>query len=171
MTRYPRRNQHEPWTKRTSLLRQGLTPGSWVVPAKAWEQELSKLSVDHSAPIKSGQPSEFLLAGLGDEKSRIKGKGSQFNSVQFSHSVVSDSLRPHELQYARPPCPSPTPRVYSNSCASSGWCHPAISSSVIPFSCPQSLPASGSFPMSQLFAWDGQSIGGSASAWVLPMNI
>ena len=73
-------------------------------------------------------------------------------SVQFSRSVVSDSLWPHELQHARPPCPSPTPGVYSNSCPSSRWCHPAISSSVVPFSsCPQSLPASGSFPMSQLF--------------------
>ena len=94
-----------------------------------------------------------------------------FSSVQFSHSVVSDSLQPHELQHARPPCPSPTPGVYSNSCPSSWWCHPAISSSVIPFSsCSQSLPASGSFPGSQLFAWGGQSIGVSASASVLPMN-
>ena len=95
----------------------------------------------------------------------------QFSSVQFSHLVVSDSLRPHESQHARPLCPSPTPRVYSNSCSLSRWCHPAISSSVGPFSsCPQSLPASGSFPMSQLFAWGGQSIGASASASVLPMN-
>ena len=96
---------------------------------------------------------------------------SIFSSVQFSRSVVSDSLRPHELQHARPPCPSPTPRVYPNSCPSSRWCHPAISSSVIPFSsCLQPLPASGSFLMSQLFAWGGQSIGVSASASVLPMN-
>ena len=95
----------------------------------------------------------------------------QFSSDQISHSVVSDSLRPHELQHARPLCPSPTPRVHPNSCASSRWCHPAISSSVVPFySCPQSLPASGSFPMCQLFAWGGQSIGVSASASVLPMN-
>ena len=94
-----------------------------------------------------------------------------FNSVQFSSSVMSDTLWPHGLQHARPPCPSPTPRVYSSSCSSSRWCHPAISSSVVPFaSCPQSLPASGSFPMSQLFAWDGQSIGVSASASLLPMN-
>ena len=92
-------------------------------------------------------------------------------SVQFSLSVVSDSLRPHELQHARPPCPSPTPRVHPNSCLSSQWCHPAISSSVVPFSsCPQSLPASEYFPMSQLFAWGGQSIGVSASASVLPKN-
>ena len=91
--------------------------------------------------------------------------------IQFSRSVVSDYLRPHESQHARPPCPSPTPRVHSNSCPSSRWRHPAISSSVVPFfSCPQSLPASGSFPMSQLFTWSGQSIGVSASASVLPMN-
>ena len=93
------------------------------------------------------------------------------DSVQFSCSVMSDSLRPHELQHARPPCPSPTPGVYPNSCPMSWWCHPAISSSVIPFSsCPQSLPASGSFPMSQLFTWGCQSIGVSASASVLQMN-
>ena len=92
-------------------------------------------------------------------------------SVQFSCSVVSDSLQPRESQHARPPCPSPTPGVHSDSRPSSQWCHPAISSSVVPFfSCPQSLPASGSFPMSQLFAWGGQSIGVSASTWVLPMN-
>ena len=92
-------------------------------------------------------------------------------SFQFSHSGVSNSLPPHELQHARPPCPSLTPRVYSNSWPSSQWCHPALSSSVVPFSsCPQSLPASGSFPMSQLFAWGGQSIGVSASTSVPPMN-
>ena len=86
-------------------------------------------------------------------------------SVQFSHSVMSDSLRPHELQYARPPCPSPTAGVHPNSCPSSWWCHPAISSSVIPFSsCHQSLLASESFPMSQLFAWGSQSTGVSALA-------
>ena len=97
---------------------------------------------------------------------------SQFSSVQFSHSVVSDSLWPHELQHARLPCPSQTPGIYSNSCPSSQWWHPAISSSVVPFSSfPQSLPASGSFPMSQLFTWGGQSIGVSASASVLPMKI
>ena len=93
------------------------------------------------------------------------------SSVQFSCSVVSNSLRPHELQHARPPCPSPTLGVYSNPCALSPWCHPAISSSVVPFSSfPQSLPESESFPMSQLFAWGGQSIGVSASASVLSMN-
>ena len=92
-----------------------------------------------------------------------------FSSVQFSHSVPSNSLRPHESQHARPPCPSPTPRVHSDSCPSSQWCHPAISSSGIPFSsCPQSLPASESFPMSQLFTWGGQSTGVSALASFLP---
>ena len=105
------------------------------------------------------------------KKNSLISTALQFSSVQFSRSVVSDSLRPHESQHTRPPCPSLTPRVYSNSCPSSQWCHPTISSSVIPFSsCPQSLPASGSFPMSQLFAWGGQSIRVSASASVLPMN-
>ena len=94
-----------------------------------------------------------------------------FSSVQFSQSVVSDSLQPHELQHARPPCPSPAPRVHSNSRLLSQWWHPAISSSVVPFSsCPQSLPASEAFPMSQLFTWGGQSTGVSALASVLPKN-
>ena len=94
-----------------------------------------------------------------------------FSSVQFSRSVVSDSLRPHEPQHTRPPCPSPTPGIYPDSCPVSPWCHPTISYSVVPFSsCPQSFPASGSFQMSQLFAWGGQSIEVSASASVLPMN-
>ena len=92
-----------------------------------------------------------------------------FISVQFSHSVVSDSLWPHESQHARPPCPSPNPRVHPDSYASSWWCHLAISSSIVPFSSyPQSLPPSGSFPMSQLFASGGQSIGVSALASFLP---
>ena len=95
----------------------------------------------------------------------------RYVSVQFSHSVVSSSLWPHESQHSRPPCPSSTPGIFSNPCPSSWWCHPAISSSIVPFtSCSQSIPASGSFPMSQLFAWSGQSIGISASASVLPMS-
>ena len=94
-----------------------------------------------------------------------------FSSIQFSRSVVSDSLQLHELQQARPPCPSPTPGIYPNSCPLSQWCHPVVSSSVVPFSsCPQSFPASGSFQMSQLFASGGQRIGVSASTSVLPMN-
>ena len=93
------------------------------------------------------------------------------DSVQFSRSVVSDSLRPHELQHARPHCPSPTPGVHPNPCPSSRWCHPTSSSSVVPFSsCPQSFPASGSFPMSQLFTSGGQSIGVSTSTSVFPIN-
>ena len=101
--------------------------------------------------------------------SNDKDMAYHLSSVQFSRSVMSDSLQPHESQHTRPPCPSPTPGVHPNSCASSRWCHPAISSSVVPFSsCPQSLP--GSFPMSQLFAWGGQSTGVSALASVLPMN-
>ena len=92
-------------------------------------------------------------------------------SVQFSLSVMSDSLQPHGLQHTRPPCPSPTPGVHANPCLSSQWCHPAISSSVVPFSsCPQSFPASGSFPVNQLFASGGQSIRVSASTSVLSMN-
>ena len=95
-----------------------------------------------------------------------------YRSDHISRSVVSDSLRPHEQQHAWPPCPSPTPRVHPNPCPLSQWCHPTISSSVIPFSssCPQSFPASGSFQMSQLFTSGGQSIGVSASTSVLPMN-
>ena len=93
------------------------------------------------------------------------------SSVQFSHSVMSDSLQPHEPQNARPPCPSPTPEVHQNPCPLSQWCHPTISSSVIPFSsCLQSLPASGSFPISRLFTSGGQSIGVSASTSALSMN-
>ena len=92
-------------------------------------------------------------------------------SDQISRSVVSDSLRPHESQHTRPSCPSPTPGVHSDSCPSSQWCHAAISSSVVPFSsCPQSLPASESFPMSQLFTWDGQSTEVAALASFLPKN-
>ena len=107
----------------------------------------------------------LLLWGFDINKNKCS-----FSSVQFSCSVVSNSLWPHESQHTRPPCPSPTPGVHPNSCPSSRWCHPAIWSSVVPFSsCPQSLPASGSFPMSQLFAWGGQSIGVSASA-ISPSN-
>ena len=95
-----------------------------------------------------------------------------FSSVQFSHSVMFDSFRPHGLQHARPPCSSPTPGVYSNSCPLSRWCHPTISSSVVPFSSRHwSFPESGSFQMSQFFASGSQSIGVSASTLVLPMNI
>ena len=104
----------------------------------------------------------------------IPDPGIKFTSglvLLFSHSVMSDSLRPHGLQHTRPPCPLLTPGVYSNSCPLSWWCYPTISSSVVPFSsCPQSSPASGSFPISQLFESGGQSIGLSASTSVLPIN-
>ena len=94
----------------------------------------------------------------------------QISSIQFSRSVVSDSLRPHGPQHARPPCPSPTPRAHPNPCPLNQWCHPTISSSVPFFFCPQSFPTSGSFQMSQLFTWGGQSIGVSASKSVLAVN-
>ena len=111
-------------------------------------------------------PQTYVFRG-----SQLPMKYLQFSSVQLSCSVMSDSLWPHGPQHARPPCPSPTPGVYPNSCLLSHWCHPTISSSVIPFSsCPQSFPASGSSPMSQFFASGGQSIGVSASASVLPVN-
>ena len=114
-------------------------------------------------------PTYFLQSKSGN----IQNAHKQVNvSVHFSHSVVSDSLWPQGLQHAKLPCPSPTPRACSNSCPLSRWCHPTISSSIVPFSsCLQSFPASGSFQMSQLFASAGQSIGVLASASVLPMNI
>ena len=110
---------------------------------------------------------------VGKQINTLKTLASHFeSSVQFNLSVVSDSLWPHEPQHAKPPCTSPTPGVHSDSRPSSQWCHPVISSSVVPFSsCPQSLPASGSFQMNQFFTSGGQNIGVSASALVLPMNI
>ena len=104
--------------------------------------------------------------GIGNKSHKVL-----FSSVQFSHSVMSNSLPPHGLQHTSPPCPSPIPGVYPNSCPLSQWCHPTILSSVVPFSsCLQSFPASGSFPMSQFFALGGQSIRVSASTSILPMN-
>ena len=124
--------------------------------------------------IKPMSPGSPALAG-GFFQTETPGKliiTLQFSLVHFSRSVMSDSLRPYGLQHARPPCPSPTSGAYSNSCPLSQWCHPTISSSVVPFSsCFQSFPASGSFLMSQFFSSGGQSIGVSASASVLPMNI
>ena len=120
--------------------------------------------------------SKILQAQKGFFFAKVKGTWilhltRQIRSVQFSCSVVSDSSQPHGLQHARLPCPSPTPRAYSNSCPLSWWCHPNISSSVIPFfSHLKCFPASGTFPMSQFFAWGGQSIGASTAASVLPMN-
>ena len=128
--------------------------GQRFAPHGSWEPEKKDLKVSTPCFLHTSQLNLVPLS-----------------SVPFSRSVMSDSLRPHESQHARPPCPSPTPEVHSNSCPSSQWCHSAISSSVVPFSsCPQSLPASGSFPVSQFFTSGGQRIGVSASASVLPMN-
>ena len=174
----------------TSLLRECLPIQKWLVvqtvknlPAMqetwfqspGWEDPLQKGMATHSSILAwritwTEEPGGLQSMGL----QRVRHNWHNtfiicISSVQFSGSVVSDSLRPHELQHARPPCPSPTPGVHSDSRPSSQWCHPAISSSVIPFSSyPQSLPASESFPMSELFAWGGQSTGVSALALFLP---
>ena len=132
-----------------------------------WERVSRALFSAPELPCRS--KATFINLWLDDRW--ISKNSISYPSVQFSRSVVSDSLRPHGPQHARPPCPSPTPGGYSNSCPFSRWCHPTISSSVVPFSsCLQSFPASGSFQMSQLFALGGQSIGVSASASVLPGN-
>ena len=125
--------------------------------------------------VLSGYPSCFwwpvaFLAFTCTDKNLLPPAGKPLSSVQFSRSVMSDYLQPHELQHARSPCPSPTARVYPNSCPLSWWCHPTISSSVVHFLCLQSFPESGSFQMSQLFASGGQNIRVSASTSVLPMN-
>ena len=137
------------------------------IKLKFWKWKLQlkvKYSIDRSN--RSLNTEEIEISDL------VQGYRIYIGLVQFSPSVMSDSLKPHGLQHTRPPCPSPTPGVYSNSHPLSQWCHPNISSSVVPFSsCPQSFPASGSFPMSQFFASGGQSIGISASASALPMNI
>ena len=129
----------------------------WYLPCQTWGADTELAYFEWLRTLAPGNKGEWVAYCC---------------SVQFSCSVVSDSLWPRELQHARPPCPSQTSRVYSNSCPSSQWCHPTITqSSVVPFSsCPQSLPASGSFPVSQLFPWGSQSTGVSASASVLPMN-
>ena len=120
--------------------------------------------------MKVKKESEKVGLKLKIQKTKIMASGF-ISSVQFSRSVMSDSLQPHESQHARAPCPSPTPGVHSDSHPSICWCHPAISSSVVPFSsCPQSFPASESFPMSQLFTWGGQSTGVSALASFFPKN-
>ena len=147
-------------------------PGSSVQGVSRWEYWLP-----HPPP---GDLSDPGIEPTSLKSSALAGKlfatsatweALKMDSVQFSCSVVSDSLRPHESQHARPPCPSPTPGVHSDSRPSSRRCHRAISSSVVPFSsCPQSLPASESFPMSQLFAWGGQSTGVSALTSFLPKN-
>ena len=153
------------------------TLGRGQTPSILWQHSVYILVSMHFLLLCVGVPCHDCMSLGGKEMSNTSDYNTfhhylyQFSSVQSSRSVVSNSLRFHEPQQARPPCPSPTPRVYPNSCPSSWWCHPAISSSVIPFSsCPQSLPASESFPMSQLFASGGQSIGVSALASFLPKN-
>ena len=147
----------------------GSIPGSGTSPGGGHGNPLQYSCLENPLIISDLDPhilSSFLSVSENPPKNTT---GS--SSVQFGRSVVSNSLRPHELQHARPACPSPTPRVYSNSCPLSQWCHPAISSSVVPFSSwPQSFPASGSLQMSQFFPSGGHRIGVSASASVLPMN-
>ena len=131
---------------------------------------LSSLDVCLTGLITS--PSQLVSAAFSVKILNLNLTGASLNShSQFSHSVMSDSLRPHRLHYARPPCPTSAPRAYSNSCPLSWWCHPTISSYIVPFSWLQSFPASRSFPVSEFFASGGKSIGVSASASVFPMNI
>ena len=145
--------------------------GSWRRGVLHWEEGKRKSAVHRAQCVKSLEV-EMNLVTERENTCETDRQMEQTSSVQFRCSVMSDSLWPHELQHARPPCPSPAPGVHSDSLPSSQWCHPAISSSVVPFSsCSQSLPASESFPMSQLFAWGGQSTGVSALASFLPKNI
>ena len=158
-----------------------MTP--WTVACQAplsspWNSPGKKYGVGCHSLLQGIVPTQGLNPGILRYRHPLSHQGSllsiigdniNIRSDQISHSVVSDSLWPHELKHARPPCPSPTPGVHWDSHPSSRWCHPAISSSVVPFSsCPQSLPASESFPMSQLFEWGGQSTGVSALASFLP---
>ena len=156
------------WNESHSVVLDSLRPYGLYSP---WNSPGQNTGVDSLSPLQGIIPTQGSNPDLPHCRCIVYQLGHQFSSVQFSCSVMSNSLRPHELQHTKPPCPSLTPGVYSNSCPLSQLCHPAISSSVVPFSsCPQSLPASESFPMSQLFAWGGQSIGVSALASVLPMN-
>ena len=154
-------------------------PAMWEtwVWSLGWKDPLEKGMATHSSILAWRIPWTIQSMGLQHSLwASLAWRGfnditQQVPSVQFSRSVMSDSLWPHGLQHARIPCLSPTPRAWPNSCPSSQWCHSTISSSVIPFFCLQSFPASRSFPVSQFFASGGRSIGASASAKVLPMNI
>ena len=159
---FPYREKHQiPWDNWSSLINNNFF--------KFWLPCLCHKKVLHIlAPLRS---CSLALKSSEIPTNKTSFSTFQFSSFQFSHSVMSHSLQPQELQHARPPCPSPTPGAYPNSCPLSQWCHTTISSSVVPFSsCPQSFPASESFQMSQLFASGGQSIGVSASTSVLPKN-
>ena len=138
----------------------------WTLRDHSLRERMSLICIFQNIPFKCISTIISLNCNIQSWKYFIE---LSLSLVQFSRSVVSDSLQPHELQHTRPPWPSPTPGVHLDSRPLSQWCHPAISSSVVPFSsCPQSLPASGSFPMSQLFTWGGQSTGVSALASFLP---
>ena len=149
-----------PWVFETEIYKE---KNGEVFRHKSMFSETESVCITSTSEHREGEP----IGGLETVPSRLL--WSEFSSVQFSRSVMSDSLRLHESQHARPPCPSPSPRVHSDSRPSSPWCHPGISSSLVPFSsCPQSLTASESFPMSQLFSWGGQSTAVSALASFLP---
>ena len=151
-----------------SYLQNPMERRAWWARSMGSESDTTEQLSTHT-----GHYNQYLVKTYKEKESEVVHlKLTQYcKSVQFSRSVVSDSLWPHGLQHARPPCPSPSPRVYPNSCPLSWWCHPTISSSVVPFSsCPQSFPASGSSQMTQLLPSGGQSIGVSASTSVLPMN-
>ena len=155
----------------TSLLKLPVTCSSWLWNhCSGPEFSFTDIAVFPGNSVVKSLPANARDMGLIPGSGRSPGIGNG-SSVQFSDSVMSNSFWPHGLQHARPPCPSPSPGVYSNPCPLSQWCHPTISSSVIPFSsCPQFFPASGSFQMSQLFASGGLSIGVSPSTSVLPIN-
>ena len=146
-------------SKNGQILRKVQSPKTEPGRKKLWTSQLQALK----SKLWSKIPLSLLCRST--ESNILVYQRTHLQSVQFSRSVVFNSLRPHESQLARAPCPSPTPGVYSNSCPSSRWCHPAISSSVVPFSsCPQSLPASGSFPMRQLFTWGAPRLRSGAAA-------
>ena len=146
-----------------------ISKSDYILCSQIWRSSIQSAKIRLGADC--GWDHQLLIAKFRVKLKNVRKTTGPFCSVQFSCSVMSDSLQPHELQHTRPPYPSPTPGIYPNPCLSSQRCHPTISSPVVPFSsCPQSFPASGSFQMSQLFTSGGWSIGVSASTSVLPMN-